>query len=105
MKFVNITKRLIAACAGCIVIVTSETVIFAQTITTEGAITVGVSSDDAASVATQIRAFGEIQGGIRYYLEGAWAELSDSDSDAFGAAYPYGNRVQVIEAYGDRMFR
>jgi hypothetical protein len=27
------------------------------------------------------------------------------ESDAFGAAYPYGNRLQVVEAYGERMFR
>jgi hypothetical protein len=30
---------------------------------------------------------------------------SGDETDAFGAAYPYENRIQVIEAYGDRMFR
>ena len=30
---------------------------------------------------------------------------TDESTDAFGAAYPYGNRVQVTEAYGERLFR
>ncbi len=37
--------------------------------------------------------------------EGAWANRSGADSDAFGAAYPYANRIQVIEAYGERTFQ
>lgn len=79
----------------------------AQSLTPETAITVGTSSEEAVSViATQLRAFGEVKPGIfRYYVEAAWARSSDDDSDAFGAAYPYRNRFQIIEAYGEQMFR
>lgn len=77
----------------------------AQSLTTEAAITTGVSTDDVTAVATQLRAFGEAPSQVHYYLEAAWARTSDVDSDAFGAAYPYGNRLQIIEAYGERMFR
>lgn len=78
-----------------------------QSLTPEAAITVGKSSEGAISViATQLRAFGEVKPGIfRYYVEGAWARSSDDDSDAFGAAYPYTNRFEIIEAYGEQMFR
>jgi hypothetical protein len=75
-----------------------------QSITTEGSITAGTSSDEVSAVATQLRAFGEVPDHIRYYVETAWATSSDDNSDAFGAAYPYRDRVQVIEAYGERMF-
>lgn len=75
----------------------------AQSLTPEAAITVGTSSEEAISViATQLRAFGEVKPGIiRYYVEGAWARSSDDGSDAFGAAYPYTNRFQIIEAVGE----
>jgi hypothetical protein len=77
----------------------------AQSITTEAALTSGVSSDEALVVATQLRAFGEVGPHIRYYAEAAWARSSDANSGAFGAAYPYGNRVQIIEAYAERVFQ
>ena len=77
----------------------------AQSIATEVAVTAGVSTEEISAAATQLRAFGDIEGGIRYYAEAAWARVSDNSSDAFGAAYPYGNRVQVIEAYGERLFQ
>src|ERR1700730_8589482 len=105
MKSRNLTRLLIAACVSCVASITSATAVQAQTTTTHGAGSVGVSSDDVSAVATQLRAFGEVRGGIRYFVEGAWAEVSAGNSDAFGAAYPYGNRVQVIEAYGERMFQ
>jgi hypothetical protein len=66
----------------------------------------GVSSDNETSVvATQLRAFGEVGPQIRYYAEAAWAASSDAESGAFGAAYPYGNRAQIIEAYAERVFQ
>jgi hypothetical protein len=72
----------------------------AQSITTEAAMTAGVSSDSVLAAATQLRAFGEAPFRIRYYVETAWARTG-SESDAFGAAYPYGGRLQAIETYGE----
>ncbi len=72
----------------------------AQAITTEAAVTVGASTDEVGAAATQLRAFGETPFRMRYYVEAAWASASGT-SDAFGAAYPYGKRLQPIEAYGE----
>jgi hypothetical protein len=78
----------------------------AQSLTTESAVTAGVSTEDKISAAAvQLRAFGDVKGGVRFFTEAAWATRSDDDSDVFGAAYPYGNRVDVIEAYAERLFR
>jgi hypothetical protein len=104
MKAGSLPKLVFVTCIGCLEPMASATVAQAQTITTEGAVSAGVSSDNVSAVATQLRAFGEVRGGIRYFVEGAWADASAGNSDAFGAAYPYGNRVQVIEAYGERIF-
>jgi len=61
------------------------------------------------AAATQVRLFGDVKGGIRFFGEAAWAgrEMSDLDheSDSFNAAYPYTNRVQIIEAYGEHIFK
>ena len=97
------TGARIAVCVACVL---QADLARAQSITTEAAVTSGVSSDNETAVlATQLRAFGEVGPHIRYYAEAAWATSSDADSGAFGAAYPYGNRLQIIEAYGERMFR
>src|SRR5438128_12238174 len=57
----------------------------------------------------RLRGFGEMKSGMRFFVEAAWAtrrsEDDDSGSDAFGAAYPYTDRAQVIEAYAERTFR
>ena len=77
-----------------------------QSLTTELDVTAGYSSEDSVrAVATQLRAFGEVKAGIRFNIEGTWARRSDDDTDAFGAAYPYSGRVQVSEAYAERMFQ
>lgn len=77
----------------------------AQSITTEATITAGHSTEEQTSAgATQLRAFGDLTSGIRFYAEGAWGATTDTDVDAFDAAYPYGNRVQLIEAYAERLF-
>jgi hypothetical protein len=90
----------------CVACVLQADLARAQSITTEAAVTSGVSSDNETAVlATQLRAFGEVGPHIRYYAEAAWATSSDADSGAFGAAYPYGNRLQIIEAYAERLFR
>jgi len=79
----------------------------AQSITSEAVLSTGASTDDVAVGAVQVRAFGDLQDSIRYFVEAAWARTSDADgdSDAFGTAFPYTNRIQVIEAYGERLFR
>ena len=78
----------------------------AQSLTAEAAVSTGVSTEEKISAAAvQLRAFGDVKAGIRFFTEAAWATRSDDDSDAFGAAYPYAKRVQVIEAYGERLFR
>jgi hypothetical protein len=73
---------------------------FGQSITTEAAMTAGASSDRVLAAATQLRAFGDGPLGIRYFAETAWARTG-SESDAFGAAYPYEGRLKPIEAYGE----
>ena len=66
-----------------------------QSLTTEADVTGGYSTDGVTAVATQLRGFGEVMAGVRFYLEGAWATRwfsdadGDGDSDAFSAAYPY----------------
>jgi hypothetical protein len=78
----------------------------AQSLTAEAAVSAGASTEDhATAAATEIRLFGDAGAGIRYFAETSWARTSSAVSDAFGAAYPYGNRVQVVESYGERMFR
>lgn len=78
-----------------------------QPVVVEADITGGYSSEGAGALATQLRAFGEMPLGLRVFVEAAWAARSvgDEDTDAFGAAYPYGNRVQPVEAYAERLFR
>src|SRR5205814_603 len=62
--------------------------------------------DENVSVAgTALRAFGDGPAGIRFFTEAAVGHSSDDDTDAFGAAYPYTGTAQIIESYGERMFR
>jgi hypothetical protein len=97
------TTARIVACVACIL---QAHLASAQSITAEAAVNSGVSSENVTSaVGTQLRAFGEVGPHIRYYAEAAWATSSDDDSGAFGAAYPYGNRVQIIELYAERVFQ
>jgi hypothetical protein len=98
--------RIALAAASLIWFIHAEAV-HAQSVIPEATISAGTSSDNVTAVATELRAFGEVQHHVRYYVEAAWARSSDEDgdSDAFGAAYPYGNRLQVIEAYAERVFR
>lgn len=72
----------------------------AQSLTTEAAMTGGLSSDGVSAAATQLRAFGDANFGLRYFAEAAWAQ-TDGDADAFGAAYPYHGRLQLIETYAE----
>jgi hypothetical protein len=79
----------------------------AQTVSAEAAQTVGQTSDGLAAAATQVRLFGDAPFGTRFTVEAAWAARfgEAEETDAFSGAYPYGNRVQMIEAYGERTFR
>jgi hypothetical protein len=77
----------------------------AQSITAEAAVVGGYSTDALHVAAAQVRGFGELAGGVRYFGELAWANSSNNENDAFAAAYPYGNTLDVIEAYAERMFR
>jgi hypothetical protein len=78
-----------------------------QSLQVETDATVGHSSDDVSAGATQVRLFGEAIAGVRVYVEGSWAGRSDTrlPTDAFGAAYPYKGGPQLMEAYGERLFR
>jgi hypothetical protein len=86
-------------------IVARATVASSQSVAVEINQTVGASTENVAAAATQVRAFGEAAGGVRFMGEAAWAARSAGETDAFGAAYPYANRAQVIEAYAERTFQ
>jgi hypothetical protein len=78
-----------------------------QTVNVEADVTAGYSRYDdehLSALATQIRSFGELTPGLRFFVEGVWGNRSDDTTDAFSAAYPYGNRVQVMEAYAEQLF-
>jgi hypothetical protein len=79
----------------------------AQPVSVEADVTGGYTTDSAHALATQVRAFGDTPLGLRFFAEAAWAARRETDesTDAFGAAYPYGKRVQLIEAYVERLFR
>jgi hypothetical protein len=90
--------------------------------TIEGDITGGYSREGIGAAAAQIRAFGDLDRStqIQYVVDTNWAKRWAGDepvsgggligvdplgTDVFGAAYPYRNRLQVIEAYAERFFR
>ena len=78
----------------------------AQSLVTEVDFTTGYSSEDnLKAVAAQLRLFGDVGSGIRFNVEGTWARRSAQGGDQFGAAYPYGDRVQLSEAYAERTFQ
>ena len=96
----------IAVCVGSLLHAQFARAQSISSVTTEAAVSSGASTDNGtAAVATQLRAFGELGPQIRYYAEAAWATSSDVASGAFAAAYPYGNRVQIIESYAERVFQ
>jgi hypothetical protein len=68
----------------------------------ELSMTGGVSTDEVTGAAMQGRVFGDA-GGVRIFAEASWATIAGPASDAFGAAYPYERRVQLMEAYGERL--
>jgi len=77
-----------------------------QSVQVEADVTGGYSTERVSAAATQVRLFGEAGSWLRVYSEASWAARSDDTaSDVFGAAYPYGNRLQAIEAYAEGLFR
>lgn len=73
----------------------------AQSVAVQAQQTLGTSSESIAAGATQVRALGDLGRGVRLDVEGAWGTRSRGGSDVFGTAYPYDDRVQVIEAYAE----
>ena len=68
--------------------------------------TAGNATEDRVKAASaQFRGFGQLKSGIRFNLEGTWGQRSDNDTDAFGAAYPYGGSLELSEAYAERIFQ
>ena len=74
---------------------------FAQTAAIELVQNVGTSSESISAAATQVRASGEPVRGLRISAEGSWGTRSRDGSDVFGTAYPYGDTVDVIEAWAE----
>lgn len=72
-----------------------------QTVAVETAQFAGASSESLASAAVQVRALAEPRTGLRLLVEGAWGDRTRQESDAFGTAYPYGGRLDVIEAFAE----
>jgi hypothetical protein len=81
--------------------------------------TAGYSGEEIRAAASQLRVFGDGPARIKYFGELSWGGRWAGDdpvigggligvdpigSDAFGAAYPYRKRVQVMEVYGERYF-
>jgi hypothetical protein len=90
----------VLASVACVLAATTPVV--AQPVAAEVSITGGVSSDEVTARAMQARAFGDV-GGVRVFGEVSWAAVAGPVSDAFGAAYPYERRAQIMEAYGERV--
>jgi hypothetical protein len=77
-----------------------------QTLAAEMAIGAGHSTEaHASAAATQLRVFGDLNRWMHFYAEGAWGATSENDVAAFGAAYPYSNRVQIVESYVEAIGR
>jgi hypothetical protein len=95
----------VSALLACLAAAAAAEPAHAQSMTAEAAVVGGFSTDNLAAEAVQLRAFGDLAGGVRYFGELAWARSSKTDNDGFAAAYPYGNRLEVIEAYAERIFR
>jgi hypothetical protein len=68
-------------------------------------LTAGYSTQDVLAAAGQLRLFGELGAGTRYFLEGAWAASAGRQTDAFGAAYPYDDGFYLMETYLEKSFR
>lgn len=78
----------------------------AQSVSMEFDTTAGFSTEgETAAAAAQLRVFGDLSKNYRVNVEATWADRTANVSDAFGAAYPYGGRLALSEAYVERLFR
>jgi hypothetical protein len=78
-----------------------------QSVNVEADITAGYSrygDQHVSAFATQIRSFGELRPGLRFFVEGVLGNRSDEGSDAFEAVYPYGGGVKTMEVYDEQLF-
>jgi hypothetical protein len=94
-------KRLLTAFAF---VVAASTPLFAQGVGSEVAITGGASTDEVTAKAMQGRVFADTSW-VRVFGEASWATVAGPQSDAFGAAYPYERRIEIMDAYAERNFR
>jgi hypothetical protein len=67
--------------------------------TSELEVSAGYSTEGVSAVAAQLRAFGDLRSGLRFFAEAASAGYAGADSDAFAAAYTYDKSWQVTETY------
>ena len=74
----------------------------AQSFFTEVDVTAGHSTEDVQAAGTQVRLFGEGPKKWRLFAEATWADVWGPSSDAFGAAYPYNNRVRPMEVFAEK---
>jgi hypothetical protein len=74
----------------------------AQSFFTEVDVTVGHSTEDVQAAGTQVRVFGEGPKKWRLFAEATWADVWGPTSDAFGAAYPYNNKVRPMEVFAEK---
>ncbi len=86
----------------CAALLATPGVASAQSADIEVSQTVGYSTEDISAAGLQLRAFGDIVAGVRFFGEAAWGARSGGDSDVFGSAYPYGGRIQLIEAFAEK---
>jgi hypothetical protein len=89
-----------AALAG-LLMVGGMTPVDAQTAAVEITQSAGGSSESVAGAGTQVRLLGEIGRGLRFDVEGVWADRSGEGSDVLGTAYPYAGDLQLMEGYAE----
>lgn len=92
------TRPALAACVLGAALATSAS---AQTAVLDVTQSVGASSETVRAAGVQVRALAEPVRRLRLVAEGAWGDRRGPVSDAFGTAYPYGGRLDVIEAYAE----
>ncbi|MGE0814669.1 MAG: hypothetical protein AB7O28_14795 [Vicinamibacterales bacterium] len=73
----------------------------AQTAAIEVAQSAGGSTESIAFAGTQVRALAEPVRSVRLAAEVSWGGRTRTESDVFGTAYPYGGRVDLVEAYAE----
>lgn len=95
--------RTLAACLLLLATIRPEP-LFAQTVLTEIDVTAGHSTEDVQAAGTQMRVFGEALAGWRFNVEGTWANVWGRQSDVFGAAYPYNNRLRPMEVFVENTY-